>query len=216
MSNFQAVLSLINFEGIGKLKGVEIKLHVDAKVPPVAQRARRIPFHLRNKVEHELKILEQRHIIEKVNGPTPWVSPLVLIPKKSGEVRICVDMQRANKAITSERYPTPTVDDLINTLKGATMFSKLDLRSGYHQLTLAPESRYITTFVTHQGLWRYCRLNFGTNSASEIFQKQISEQVRDIPGVLNISDDVIIFGKTQADHDKAIKAVFKKFEQEQL
>ena len=199
------------FEGIGKLKGVEVKLHIDTKVPPVAQKARRIPFHLRKKVEHELKILEEQHIIERVDGPTPWVSPLVLIPKKSGEVRICVDMRRANKAITRERYPTPTIDDLIHTLNGATVFSKLDLRSGYHQLTLAPESRYITTFATHLGLWRYCRLNFGTNSASEIFQKRINEQVRDIPGVLNISDDVIIFGKTQVDHDKALKAVFQKF-----
>lgn len=71
--------------------------------------------------------------------------PLVLISKKSGEVRICVDMRRANEPITRECYPTPTVDDLIHmyTLNGATVFSKLDLRSGYHQSTLAPESRYM-------------------------------------------------------------------------
>ena len=80
------------FEGIGQLKGVEVKLHIDTKVPPVAQKARCIPFNLRNKIEHELKILEEQHIIERVDGPTPWVSPLVLIPKKSGEVRVCVDM----------------------------------------------------------------------------------------------------------------------------
>ena len=119
-------------------------------------------------------------------------------------------MRRANKAITHECYPTPTIDDLIHTLNGATVFSKLDLRSGYHQIVLAPQSRYITTFATHQGLWRYCRLNFGTNSASEIFQKLINEQIRDISGALNISDDVIIFGKIQADHDSALKAVFQK------
>ena len=91
------------------------------------------------------------------------------------------------------------------------MFSKLDLRSGYHQLSLAPESCYITTFATHTGLKRYTRLNFGTNSASEIFQKIINEQIRDIPGALNISDDVIIFGKTQAEHDAALQSVFKRF-----
>ena len=199
------------FEGIGKLKGTKVQLHIDTKVTPVAQKARRIPFHLHKKVEHELKVLEEQHIIERVDGPTPWVSPLVLIPKKNGAVRICVDMRRANKAITRERYPTPTIDDLIHTLNGATVFSKLDLRSGYHQIVLAPQSRYITTFTTHQGLWRYCRLNFGTNSASEIFQKLINEQISDISGALNISDDVIIFGKTQADHDSALKAVFQKF-----
>ena len=132
-------------------------------------------------------------------------------PKENGAVRICVDMHRANKAITCERYPTPTIDDPIYTLYGATIFSKLDLQSGYHQIVLAPQSRYITMFATHQGLWRYCRLNFGTNSASKIFQKLIYEQIHDIPGALNISDDVIIFGKTQADHDNALKAVFHKF-----
>ena len=199
------------FKGIGQLKNVEIKLHINETVPPVAQSARRIPFHMRKKVSKELENLEQQGIIEKVEGPTPWVSPLVIIPKKNGDVQLCVDMRMANKAINRERHPSPTVDDVIHTLNGATVFSKLDLRAGYHQLTLAPECRYITTFATHKGLRRYARLNFGTNSASEVFQKVINEQIRDIRGSLNISDDVIVFGMTQADHDKALQAVFQKF-----
>jgi len=158
------------FQGIGNLKNCEVKLHIDEAVPPVAQSARRIPFHLRKKVSAELKNLEQEGIIEKVDGPTPWVSPLVVIPKKNRDVRLCVDMRMPNQAIQRERHPSPTVDDLVDALNGATVFSKLDLRSGYHQLSLAPESRYITTFATHEGLRRYTRLNFGTNSASEIFQ----------------------------------------------
>lgn len=91
------------------------------------------------------------------------------------------------------------------------VFSKLDLWSGYHQLSLAPESQYITTFATHTRLRRYARLNLGTNSASEIFQNAISELIRDIPGVLNVSDDIIMFGKTQDAHDTALCAVFQKF-----
>ena len=199
------------FQGIGKIKGVEVKLHIDETITPIAQQPRRIPFHIRKKVETELTNLEEKGIIERVYGPTPWVSPLVITPKKNGEVRICVDMRAANQAITRERHPLPTVDDLIHTLNGATVFSKLDLRAGYHQVPLAQESRYITTFATHQGLWRYTRLNFGTNSASEIFQKTIQDQLRGITGALNISDDVIIFGKNQAEHDKALDAVCKKF-----
>ena len=199
------------FKGIGNLKGVEIKLHIDKEVPPVVQQARRIPFHLRKQVEKELDHLESLGIIEDVEGPTPWVSPLVIIPKKNGDVRLCIDMRMANRAIRRERHPTPTTDDLIHTLNGATVFSKLDLRSGYHQLTLAPESRYITTFATHKGLKRYTRLNFGTNSASEMFQKVVNEQIRDIPGSLNVSDDVIVFGKTQVEHDAALRAVFNRF-----
>ena len=85
------------------------------------------------------------------------------------------------------------------------------MKSGYHQLTLAPECRYITTFATHKGLRRYKRLNFGTNAASEIFQSVIHDQIRDIPGVLNISDDVIVFGKDQEAHDTALQSVFEQF-----
>ena len=199
------------FKGIGKLKDTELHLHIDDSVPPVAQRARRVPFHLRKQVSEELEQLERQGIIEKVNGATPWVSPLVVTPKKNGSVRLCVDMRRPNEAIRRERHPSPTLDDLIHILNGATVFSKLDLRSGYHQIPLAPESRHITTFATHEGLRCYRRLNFGTNSASEIFQNIIGEQLHNIPGSFNISDDVIIFGKTQADHDRALKAVFQKF-----
>ena len=87
------------FKGIGNLSGVEVMLHIDPEISPVAQKARQIPFHLHKKVEQELLTLEQQNIIEKVDGPTPWVSPLVVIPKKNGDVRLCVDMRTANKAI---------------------------------------------------------------------------------------------------------------------
>ena len=169
---------------------MEIKLHINTKVLPLAQKAGQIPFHLCKKVVYEPKILEEQHFIERVNGPTPWVSPLVMIQRKL-VMSACVDMQMANKAIIRQSYPTPTIDDLIHILNGATVFSKSDLQSGYCQVTLTPKSRH---FATHQqGLWRYCRLNFGTNSASKTFQKLINELIHDIPKVLNISDDVIIF-----------------------
>ena len=117
----------------------------------------------------------------------------------------CVDMRMANKAIIREM---PTIDDLTHILNGAVVFSKLDLRAGYHQSVLDPESRYVTTFATQQGLWRYTRHNFGTNSASEIFQKKIQSLLCNIPGSLNISDE--IFGKSQVEHDKALEAVCQR------
>ena len=80
----------------------EVKLHIDPDVAPRQQPHRRIPFHVREDVEKELERLERLDIIEKVEGPTPWVSPIVIVPKKSGELRICVDMQEANKAIKRE------------------------------------------------------------------------------------------------------------------
>ena len=166
---------------------------------------------MRQKVAAALEKLESEGIIEKVDVPTPWISPLVVIPKKDEDIRLCVDMRMANRAILPERHPTPTVDDLIHTLNGATIFSKLDLRAGYHQLLLHEESRYITTFQTHKGLRRYRKLNFGTSSASGVFQHAIAEELRDIPNALNISDDVIVFGKNQDEHDEALKNVFQRF-----
>ena len=95
-------------------------------------------------------------------------------------------------------------------IHGSSVFSKLDLRAGYHQLTLATESRYITTFATHTGLYRYKRLSFGINAAAEIFQHAISQLLADIPGAINISDDIIVFGKTQQDHDETLNRVLNK------
>jgi len=137
------------FGGIGKVQNKEVKLHIDPDVAPRQQPHRRTPFHVREDVEKELERLEKLDIIEKVEGPTPWVSPIVIVPKKSGEVRICVEMREENKAIKREKHLMPTIDDLIVDLNGTTHFSTLDLSSGYHQLELAPESRYITTFSTH-------------------------------------------------------------------
>ena len=77
------------------------------------------------------------------NRPTPWVSPIVIVPKSSGQVRMCADMWEANKAVKREKPLMQTIDDLVAELNGATVFSKLDLLPGYHQLELEPESRNI-------------------------------------------------------------------------
>ena len=87
------------FGGIGKVKGKVVKLHIDPDVQPKQQSHRRIPFHVRRDVEKELERLENLDIIEKVTDPTPWVSPIVVVPKSSGQVRLCVDMREANKAV---------------------------------------------------------------------------------------------------------------------
>ena len=87
-------------------------------------------------MEKELERLKNLDIIEKVTGPTPWVSPIVVVPKSSGQVRLCMDMREANKAVMRERHLMLTIDDLVADLNGATVFSKLDLSSGYHQLKL--------------------------------------------------------------------------------
>lgn len=203
------------FEGLGKMKDKAAKLHVNSSARPLAQKFRRLPFHVREQVEAELKNLEELDIIERAEGPTPWVSPIVVVPKKTG-IRICVDMRAANQAIERERHPVPTVEDLIVDLNGSTVFSKIDLNQGYHQLELEENSRGITTFATHIGLFRYKRLTFGVNSAAEIFQKSIEEVLQGVEGARNISDDIIVFGKNQVDHDEALRAVLQRMRENNL
>ncbi|VDI68014.1 Hypothetical predicted protein [Mytilus galloprovincialis] len=140
----------------------------------------RIPFHIRKQVEAELEKLEKQDIIEKVDGPTPWVSPIVVAPKpkNKNEIRLCVDMREPNKAILRSRHITPTLDDMILDLNGSKVFSKMDLRSGYHQLELNEESRNITTFTTHtltkqDSKWEW------TSEQQESFDKLKNELVAD-------------------------------------
>ena len=184
------------FEGEGKLNNQKVKLHIRDDVQPVVQPQRRIPYHMRKKVSTELTKLVNLDIIEPVQDqPTPWISPIVCTPKKDGCIRLCVDMREANQAIERERHVMPTLQDFKAEVNGSKYFSKLDLKQAYHQLELESESRFITTFSTHDGLFRYKRLNYGTSSAAEIFQNVLEQNLRDIRGVKNIADDIIIHGK---------------------
>ncbi|XP_033121317.1 uncharacterized protein K02A2.6-like [Anneissia japonica] len=194
------------FDGIGKFKGVEVKLHIDPTVKPTQRKHRRIPFHIRKDVDKELNRLMDLDIIEKVEGPTPWASPIFVVPKGNGSIRICVDMRQVNKAILRERHPIPTLDDIVSDLNGATVYSKLDLRSGYHQLPLHEDSRFLTTFTTLSGLYRYKRLIFGVNAASEIFSAEVGKLLYGLKGCKNISDDIVIFGRNEQEHDENLKA----------
>ncbi|XP_070535101.1 uncharacterized protein [Ptychodera flava] len=142
------------FTGVGKLKTKQESLHIDPTLEPVAQPLRRTPFNLRDKVEVKTNELLNLDIIEPVDGPTPWVNPVVVVPKSGNDIRLCIDMQRANEAIIRGRHPIPTVDELLQNMNGSKVFSKLDLKWGYHQLELTQESREITTFATHKGLYR--------------------------------------------------------------
>ena len=199
------------FHGISKIKDHAVKLYIDKSISPVAQPHRHIPFHQRKKVEDELQRQQDLDIIEEVDGPTPWVSPIVVVPKPKNpeKIRICMDMSAPNRAIRREHHITPTVDDIVAQLHRSTAFSKLDLNHGYHQIELAPESRYITTFSTHVGLRCYKRLSFGVCSAAEIFQNAIGEILHDIPGTLNISDDILVHGVTTEQHNESLTRVFQ-------
>ena len=206
------------FTGLGDLSDGPAKMHCEESASE-ERRHSRIPFMQRPKVEEELKKLLDNDVIEPCEGePTPWVSLIRVVPKpkRPGEVCVCVDMRGPNKIIKREHHITPTMDDIIAELNGSAVYSKLDLNSGYHQISLAPESRKLTVFSTHIGLFRYKRLNFGVNSAAEIFQHKIRSTLWGLKGVINISDDILVHGKTQQEHDTNLEACLQRLREKNL
>ena len=204
------------FTGLGKLKNFQLKLHVDESVILVAQAMRRIPFSRKQKVIDKLEELEALDVIEKVNGPTSWINPLVAVEKSNGDVRICLDMRQANRAILREKHPVPTIEETLQEMSGAKVFSKLDLNMAFRQIELAPESRDITTFAGPNGLYRYKRLLFGVNMASEKFQHIIWQILKDCPGTHNIYDDIRVVGTSEKEHDERLNDVMTKLEESGL
>ena len=163
------------------MKDTEIKLNIDDDIKPMKQLHCQIPVHQRKNVEKCLRELLDQDIIEPAVGPTPgpWINPVVLVPKKQGGVCLCIDMRQANMAIQREQHIMPTLPEIIHDLNGATVFSKLDLQSGYHKVPLHKDSRNITTFSTHKGLFQYKRFSFGINAAAENFQDVIATAIGD-------------------------------------
>ena len=125
------------FKGTGKLKDFQLGIPIDESVKPIIQPVRRVPFHLRDKLGKKLDELEKSDIIEKVNEPSQWVSPVVVVPRgQESDIRLCVDMRQANKAIIRERFPIPTVDEVLQDLNESKVFSRIDIKIGYHQIEL--------------------------------------------------------------------------------
>jgi hypothetical protein len=107
----------------------------------------------------------------------------------------------------------PTIDDLIVKLNGASVISKLDLKSGYNQIKIDEESRHITAFCTHLGIFQYKRLNFGINASSELFQKAIEHVIAGIDGTININDDIIVSSPNQQIHDQRLDETLNRLSQ---
>lgn len=154
------------------------------------------PQALRNDISSELQRMLDDGIIEQVNT-SPWISNLV-VAKKNGGLRICVDLRAVNKAIIPDRYPLPTTEELTTQFHGSTIFSKLDLRQGYLQVPLHPESRNLTAFITHKGVFHYKRMAFGLSLAPSCFQKIMGSIFAGIPGAPVYLDDIVVHGASTA------------------
>ncbi|KAK7909818.1 hypothetical protein WMY93_014502 [Mugilogobius chulae] len=182
------------------------KVKLRPEVKPVQQKLRRLPLSVRDAVSKELKNMEENGIIEKIDA-SEWVSPIVVTKRKNGDLRTCVDLREPNKAVIVDSHPLPLIEDILSELRGAVLFSTLDLKSAYHQLTLHEESRGLTAFITHEGLYQYCRVPYGLSSAPAAFQKMMTQILSGLNGVQCYLDDIIIYGSSEAEHEANLRAV---------
>ena len=195
-------------EGVGCLNTDPVKIVLKEDAQPFAVVvARRVPIPILPKVKEELDRLLASGVIRKMTKPTIWCAPMVPVVKKSGKVRLCVDLKKLNVSVRRERFILPTLEDLTSKLSGATVFSCLDAASGFYQIPLDVDSQELTTFLTPFGRYCFKRLPFGITSAPEIFMRKMMEVLDGVEGVFTYMDDVLIYGKTPKEHDDRLATV---------
>ena len=138
--------------------------------------------------------------------PTSWVNSLVCVEKPNGKIRICLDPKALDDNIRRPDYPMRSIDDITAT----KYFSVLDATKGYWSICLDQESSFLTTFNTPFGRYRYLRLPMGIRSSQDIFQRKVDEMLEGLLGVTSICDDILVFGRTRAEHDSNLEKVLQK------
>lgn len=126
----------------------------------------------KEKLKQKLQELEEKNVIQKVDRPTPWVNSLVILEKRDGSLRFCLDPRDLNKAIRREHPRTTTAEDIASRLSGKKVFSIVDEKDGFWQVRLDDESSHLCTFNTPYDRYRFKRMPFSTSSAPEVFQKK--------------------------------------------
>ena len=147
-----------------------VQHHVDTSDhPPIKQPVRRASFIYRDRIAKMVASMEEQGVVEP--STSPWASPVVLVPKKDGQYRFCIDYHRLNSVTRKDVYHLPRINDILDTLGGMKFFSSLDLTSGYWQIGMNDKSRAKFTFIIHRRLYEFTRMPFGMCNAATTFQQ---------------------------------------------
>ena len=200
---------------LGCTELVRHEIHTgDAK--PIRQPPRRLPLARREEAENILSEMREQGVIEP--SASAWSSPVVLVRKKDGSTRFCIDYRRLNDVTTKDSYPLPRIDDTIDSLAGANWFSTLDLKSGYWQVQLSEEARCKTAFSTGTGLWQFKVMPFGLCNAPATFERLMEQVLAGLPTTVALLylDDILVPGRTFRPQMDNLQMVFRRLREANL
>ena len=199
------------FTGIGKFPGPPYKFQLKENAKPARHAPRKVPIHLQDAFHCEIRNLEKLGILEETKDVTEWVNSFVIMEKKTPDVsnsqsdrklQICLDPRDLNEALEREPYYTRSIEEIMTRFYGMTRFTIVDFNKGYWMVELDPESRKYTTMALDIGRFQWTRLPMGSIVAQDVFQRKLDAIFLDIPGVTGIADDMVIYGKTDLEHDR--------------
>ena len=199
------------FTGIGKFPGPPYKFQLKENAKPARHAPRKVPIHLQDTFHREIHNLEKLGILEETKDVTEWVNSFVIMEKKTPDVSnsqsdrklwIRLDPRDLNKALEREPYYTRSIEEIMTRFHGMTRFTIADFNKGCWMVELDPESQKYTTMALDIGRFQWTRLPMGSIVAQDMFQRKLDAIFLDVPGVTGIADDMVIYGKTDLEHDR--------------
>ncbi|GJT14007.1 putative reverse transcriptase domain-containing protein [Tanacetum coccineum] len=202
--------------GLPPARQVEFQIDLVPGAAPVARAPYRLAPAEMQELSTQLQELSDRGFIRP--SSLPWGSPVLFVKKKDGSFRMCIDYHELNKLTVKNRYPLPRIDDLFDQLQGSRVYSKIDLRSGYHQLRVREEDIPKTTFRTHYGHYEFQVMPFGLTNAPAVFMDLMNRVCKPYLDrfVIVFIDDILIYSKSRKEHEGHLKLILNLLKKEEL
>ncbi|GJQ93983.1 putative reverse transcriptase domain-containing protein [Tanacetum coccineum] len=202
--------------GIPPTRQVEFQIDLIPGAAPVARAPYRLAPSEMKELSDQLKELSDKGFIRP--SSSPWGAPVLFIKKKDGSFRMCIDYRELNKLMVKNRYPLPRIDDLFDQLQGSSIYSKIDLRSGYHQLRVREEDIPKTAFRTRYGHYEFQVMPFGLTNAPAVFMDLMNRVCKPYLDkfVIVFINDILIYSKNKQEHAEHLKLILELLKKEQL
>ncbi|GJS49450.1 putative reverse transcriptase domain-containing protein [Tanacetum coccineum] len=202
--------------GLPPPRQVEFKIELVPGAAPVARAPYRLAPSEMKELADQLQELSEKGFIRP--SSSPWGASVLFVKKKDGTFRMCIDYRELNKLTVKNRYPLPRIDDLFDQLQGSSVYSKIDLRTGYHQLRIREEDIPITAFRTRYGHYEFQVMPFGLTNAPAVFMDLMNRVCKPYLDkfVIVFIDDILIYSKGKEEHEEHLKTILELLKKEQL